>query len=205
MEEKCSTCGSKLITKETQKKPSQLKKPFYYTAYLYCPACKKLYHSEKFKVINKPQNLTPMNLYRYAHEYDVEIWTDGACIFNGQANARAAWAFVTHDTEMSGKVMGKQTNNVAEALAIYYALEWAALKGYKRIKLYSDSQISINNIKKSPSLVKQNTEIFIRIAQVISKFNLAVYFEKVVGHSGDINNERADALANRLASNREKI
>jgi ribonuclease HI len=121
-------------------------------------------------------------------------------IFNGQVNASAAWAFVTNDTEHSGKVEGKQTNNVAEALAIYHALVWAQSKGYKRIKIYSDSQISINNTYKNPVKIKQNAQIFYDIAELVKKFNLQVVFEKVVGHSGDINNERADALANRLAS-----
>lgn len=196
----CKACGAKLIKRETQKKPSQLKQPYYYSAYLYCPQCKKLYHSDKFKIVNDSPTPVTTKPDHADTDYDIQIWTDGACVFNGQINARAAWAFVTKDTQASGKVIGKQTNNVAEALAIYQALVWASEKGYKRIKIYSDSQISINNMRKHPSQIKQNAGIFIDIRDIIDSKNLTVNFEKVVGHSGDINNERADALANKAAS-----
>ncbi len=129
----------------------------------------------------------------------VEIWTDGACIHNGTPKARAAWAFVTKDYEKAGKVAGKQTNNIAEALAIYHALKWAASEGYQKIKLHTDSQISLFGLKKPPHLVKANREIFEKIAEVIAKHGLHVEYVKVLGHSGDPNNDRVDKLANDLA------
>jgi len=130
----------------------------------------------------------------------VEIWTDGACTNNGKPNARAAWAFVSGDTEMAGLVEGKQTNNTAEGLAIYHALSWAANRGYKKIKLHTDSQISLYGVSKHHSKVKVNREIFENIANVIDKNNLQVEYVKVLGHSGDPNNDRVDRLANELAS-----
>src|SRR5438552_4032909 len=100
--------------------------------------------------------------------FDIEIWTDGACVSNGRPNARAAWAFVSGKTEKAGLVMGaKQTNNVAEGLAIFYALEWAVQNNYKKIKVYTDSQITIYNLKKSAHLVKVNREIFQNIEDLI--------------------------------------
>ena len=135
--------------------------------------------------------------------FDVEIWTDGACVSNGKPNARAAWAFVSGKTEKSGLVEGtKQTNNVAEGLAVFYALEWAAGKNYKKIKIYTDSQITIYNVKKSAHLVKVNREIFQSIEDLIVQYGLQVSYEKVLGHSDDVNNSRADMLANGLAANR---
>lgn len=131
--------------------------------------------------------------------YDVEIWTDGACVNNGTPKARAAWAFVSGKTEKAGLVEGKQTNNVAEGLAIYHALAWAAEQGYKRVKLSTDSQISLFNLQKDPYKVKVNAEIFHNIAAVIKKHGLMVQYIKVLGHSGDINNDRVDKLANSLA------
>ena len=130
----------------------------------------------------------------------MEIWTDGACVYNGTPNAKAAWAFVSGETERAGRVEGKQTNNVAEGLAIYYALLWASEKGYKKILLHTDSQISLFNLRKPANKVKMNQEIFANIESVIKKSGLIVTYKKVLGHSGDPNNERADALANRLAS-----
>src|SRR5579862_5273384 len=92
----CRKCGKELIIKQTKRTAEQLKKPYYYTAYYYCPNCNKLYHDEKFKVINSQ---TPSLLFD-SHKtslsgYDVEIWTDGACVGNGTPLARAAWAFVS--------------------------------------------------------------------------------------------------------------
>ena len=194
----CKNCGGKLIEKKTKSTPLQLKKPFYYTAYYYCPNCHKLYHDEKFKVMNSS---IPSPLFETAKpsSLDISIWTDGACVNNGTPRARAAWAFVSGKTERAGLVDGKQTNNVAEALAIYHALVWAAEKNYRTIKLHTDSQISIHGVNKPARLVKVNREIFEDIERVIKGCHLTVEFVKVLGHSGDENNERVDKLANDLA------
>lgn len=200
-EEVCRTCGSKLIKRETQKKPSQLRKQYYYTAYYYCPKCRKIYLNDKFKVVNDIQDelLFPPEENAKDTNIDVEIWTDGACVFNGRHNARAAWGFVSGKTEKAGLVEGKQTNNVAEALAIYHAILWAVENKHRKIRIHSDSQITINNMKKPPGAIKQNREIFENIAGLIHDHSLKVRYEKVLGHSGDINNERADKLAADLA------
>ena len=47
-------------------------------------------------------------------------------------------------------------------------------------------------------MIKENREIFELIEDVISANSLTVDYEKVLGHSGDVNNERADKLANGL-------
>lgn len=205
----CKTCGRNLIKRETQKKPSQLKKAYYYTAYYFCPHCQKIYHDDEFKVTNigSPslfeKDSSALSQNDRESDYDVEIWTDGACVFNGQHNARAAWAFVSGKIEKSGLVPGlKQTNNVAEGLAILRALEWAVTNKHKRIKVYSDSQITINNMKKPAAQIKQNREIFQKIEELRNQNNLFVTFEKVLGHSGDVNNTRADKLANQLATSK---
>ncbi|MBI5123472.1 reverse transcriptase-like protein [Candidatus Roizmanbacteria bacterium] len=207
----CKNCGTKLIQKETKKTAEQLKKPYYYSAYYFCPSCKKLYHDEKFKVVNNQTSLPSSGFWTSQNDvilgsdsdsrisFDVEIWTDGACINNGTPRAKAAWGFVSGEIEQAGLVEGKQTNNVAEGLAIYHALAWAAEQGYKKIKLHTDSQISLFNLNKHHSLVKVNQEIFKNIAEVIDKNKLKISFIKVLGHSGDINNDRVDKLANDLA------
>lgn len=45
-------CGALLIEKPTKSKPSQLNKPYYFTAYLFCTACRKMYIDNRFRVIN---------------------------------------------------------------------------------------------------------------------------------------------------------
>lgn len=201
----CKNCGSKLIVKQTRRTPEQLKKSYHYSAYYFCPNCRKLYHDEKFKVINQQManSLLPMENdmpSAISHKpYDAHIWTDGACTKNGYVGAIAAWAFISEKTEKAGRVVGKQTNNTAEAYAIYHALLWAVEEKHKKIKIYSDSQITLNNLKKSPYMIKENREIFQLIEDVITANGLIVDYEKVLGHSGDPNNERADKLANTLA------
>lgn len=157
-----------------------------------------MYHHDKFKVVNDNFNLFTKNTLS-SKDVDIEIWTDGACRNNGRENARAAWAFVSGKHEETGLVSGKQTNNTAEASAIYHGLKWAAGKGAKSIRIYSDSQISLNNLQKELSQIKNNQEIFAAIFQLIKKYNLSVTYEKVLGHAGNLNNERADRLANSLA------
>ena len=225
----CKQCGRKLVVKATKKSAAQLKKAFYYSAYYYCNYCQKLYHDEKFKVVNgqeemfaEPENRphpdpllkgegTPLEARgtrgtrgtrdTRGTSDSVDIWTDGACTNNGYPNAKAAWAFVSGEKEQAGPVPGKQTNNRAEGLAIYYALKWAAEKGYKKIRLHTDSQISLFNLAKPAHRVVANREIFEAIEKVIDENDLVVTYVKVLGHSGDVNNDRADKLANRLASN----
>ena len=205
----CKNCGAQLVEKKTKRTAEQLKKSYYYTAYYYCNNCHKLYHDDKFKAVNsvtsplfeetnnKKVSTLPV---RHTTSVDVEIWTDGACVYNGTPRARAAWGFVSGETERAGRVEGKQTNNVAEGLAIYNALVWAAEQGHKKIRLHTDSQISLFNLQKTPDKVKQNAEIFYGIARVVAENKLQVEYVKVLGHSGDINNERADRMANSMAT-----
>jgi ribonuclease HI len=230
MEEKkyCKNCGTELIQRATKPKASQLTQPYYYTAYYSCPACGRLYHDEKFKVVNEPlfehAETQVKNVASHPHltsplkgeesflksqdtlgTFDtpdtLQIWTDGACVFNGQPNARAAWSFVSGETERAGLVPGvKQTNNVAEALAVYHALLWAVEQGAKEVTIYSDSHITLHNLKKDPLAIKNNQEIFQMIADVISANGLSVDYEKVPGHADNVNNNRADKLANGLAA-----
>lgn len=212
----CRTCGSKLVVRETQKKPSQLNKAYYYTAYYYCIGCRKIYHDDKFKVVNNNLFLSygphPDPLLRGEgavtdSSFDAQIWTDGACVHNGTARAKAAWAYVIRTSqskqviEDAGLITGvKQTNNVAEGTAILKAIEKAAEMNLKKIKLHTDSQISLHNLNKRSHMVKMNREIFEKIEDLIKKNSLYMRYEKVLGHSGDVNNERADTLANELAS-----
>lgn len=198
---RCKHCGGDLIVKQTKRTPEKLKKFYYYTAYYFCPNCSKLYHNDKFKVINENYDLFSGNTF-LGESVDIEIWTDGACIYNGRENARAAWAFVSGEYEKTGLVDGKQTNNRAEGQAILEALRWAVENGYHRIKIYTDSQISIYNLKKPVGKIKINIDIYEQIHNLIKKNNLIIVPEKVAGHSGIENNERVDKLANDLA---EKI
>jgi acyl dehydratase/ribonuclease HI len=49
--------------------------------------------------------------------------------------------------ESLGKYIGRHTNNVAEYYALIAALDYAAASGIKRLRVYSDSQLIVNQIK----------------------------------------------------------
>jgi len=49
--------------------------------------------------------------------------------------------------EALGKYIGRHTNNVAEYYALIAALDYAAAKGIKRLRVLSDSQLIVNQIK----------------------------------------------------------
>jgi len=48
--------------------------------------------------------------------------------------------------ESLGKYIGRQTNNVAEYYALIAALDYAAAKGIKRLRVLSDSQLIVNQM-----------------------------------------------------------
>jgi acyl dehydratase/ribonuclease HI len=49
--------------------------------------------------------------------------------------------------ESLGKYIGRTTNNVAEYYALIAALDYAAASGIRRLRVYSDSQLIVNQIK----------------------------------------------------------
>ena len=197
----CKNCDSELVIKQTKRTSEQLKKSFYYTAYYFCPQCRKLYHDDKFKVVNNDlfSKIQEPRTKNQEPIYDAHIWTDGACSGNGTDNARAAWAFVSGEVEQAERVIGKQTNNTAEALAVYHAILWAAEEKHKKVRIYTDSQITLHGLAKSSYKVKANREIFHLIEEVISANGLTVDYEKVPAHADNVGNNRADKLANTLA------
>lgn len=194
----CPHCQLPLVVKQTKSKPSQLTKSYYYSAYFSCTRCGRMYFDEKFKVTNTTTDLFSENV-QSVDPVDSEIWTDGACVFNGQEHAKAAWGFVSGSVEKAGTVDGKQTNNRAEAQAILEALQWAGKKGERRVRIFSDSLITIQNLKKPIEKILANKDIFEKIFEVIKKYSLEVQYEKVLGHSGIEENERVDKVANDFA------
>ncbi len=189
----CRYDKSLLIIKSTKKTSEQQKKQYFYTAYYFCPLCKRIYLDDRFRVDNATKK--SLTSSEGNGSFDVEIWTDGACSNNGTASAKASWAFVSGKYENAGLVEGKQTNNRGEAFAIYHALLWAKNKGYKKIKIHSDSQITLHGVAKTPDRVKENRDIFEKIYNIISSSKLEVVYIKVLGHSDNENNNRADQLA----------
>jgi ribonuclease HI len=77
----------------------------------------------------------------------LEIYTDGASRGNP---GEAAWAyvFVTEGTVIGqhAEFLGISTNNVAEYHAVIHALAEALRQGWRRVVLYSDSELIVRQI-----------------------------------------------------------
>ena len=145
----------------------------------------------------------------------MNVFTDGACINNGKPNAIAGIGVFIADNDprnVSRRVEGKQTNNIAELSAIlevFTILEEEIERG-DIINIYSDSKYSINSFTvwaikweqnnwtkkggiKNLDLIKRGYELF-------NKYNNVNIFH-IKAHTGlpdklSIGNENADRLAN---------
>jgi ribonuclease HI len=128
----------------------------------------------------------------------LRIHTDGAARGNP---GPAAFAYVieqegAEDIEEKG-VLGTKTNNVAEYIALVRALEHAARLGARRLEIFTDSDLMVNQMKglykvKNPGL-KQYWEQADRLFREFEKVNIQ--------HVPRGRNGRADRLCNEALDN----
>lgn len=139
----------------------------------------------------------------------VVVYTDGACENNGKTKARAGigvWFGDDHSLNISKPVQGRATNNTAEIQAACAALKLINELGHKKVKLYTDSEFTINCITKwmknwkrngwklsSGGMVK-NKEDLVILDNLCQKFE-HVDWKHCRGHAGVKGNEEADKLA----------
>ena len=148
---------------------------------------------------------------------DYSVYTDGACSNNGQKNALAGIGifFGTNDVRnVSKKICGKQTNNVAELTAIIetYNIIKKDIEMGKKIQIVSDSEYAIrccgvygekcykNNYKNKKGLDIPNKNL-VKRAYELYKNKLNVKFLYCKAHTNNIDkhsigNDGADKLAN---------
>ena len=146
----------------------------------------------------------------------LKVYTDGACSNNGKINAKAGFGvyFGKNDPRnVSKRVIGRQTNNVAELLAIIevFLILKNEIKLYENIIIYSDSKIAIGwctttgEKYEKQNWTKKKGEIpnvhLIKSAYELIKNNPNVSLKYIKAHTGFIDenslgNEEADKLAN---------
>ncbi|KAG5875048.1 hypothetical protein JTB14_026180 [Gonioctena quinquepunctata] len=139
----------------------------------------------------------------------VVVYTDGACENNGKANAKAGigvWFGDNHPLNISKPVEGKATNNTAEIQACIQALSLLKDQGITKVKIFTDSQFTIdcmtkwikrwrkNNWKTSSGGPVKNKEDLQKLDETIKSFSGVQWFH-VAGHNGIKGNEEADKLA----------
>jgi ribonuclease HI len=146
----------------------------------------------------------------------LKVYTDGACSNNGKVNAKAGLGvyFGENDSRnISKRVIGKQTNNVAELLAIIevFSILKDEIKLYEKIIIYSDSKIAIGWCTTTgekyakQSWTKKGGKIpnvdLIKIAYTLMLENSNVSLKHIKAHTGlvdeySLGNAGADKLAN---------
>ena len=135
----------------------------------------------------------------------IEIFTDGACSGNpGPGGWGALLRYGAVEKELSGGET-LTTNNRMEMMAAIAALE--ALKRPSKVKVHTDSQYLKNGItewlpnwkrrgwKTADKKPVKNADLWQRLDALRALHH--VEWRWVKGHSGDVGNERTDALANR--------
>ena len=144
---------------------------------------------------------------------DYYVYTDGACSNNGKDNALAGIGIffgINDNRNISKKIEGKQTNNIAELTAIietYYIIENDILNG-KKIAIVSDSEYAIKCVssygekcyKKCWNVDIPNKDL-VKIAYEMYKDKLNIQFIHIKAHTNNTDihsfgNDNADKLAN---------
>ena len=134
----------------------------------------------------------------------VEIYTDGACRGNP---GPGGWGVVLRYKEREKTLYGGEphtTNNRMELMAAIAGLE--ALKRPSRVSLTTDSQYVKRGItewladwkrrgwKTADRKPVKNVDLWQRLDGLVGKHQVSWHW--VRGHTGHVDNERADALAN---------
>jgi ribonuclease HI len=132
------------------------------------------------------------------------IYTDGSTYNNGRKNAKSGYGvFFGHMDipPISRPVppMEKQTNNVAELMAIYAALEQMKDKVEGKIRIYSDSNYSLDVIT-GKKQAHTNLELIARIKKLKSACRVPIDFSHIYAHTDkqdqhSLGNDIADYLA----------
>jgi ribonuclease HI len=133
----------------------------------------------------------------------VEIFTDGACSGNpGPGGWGAVLRYNAHEREIKG-FANPTTNNRMEMMAAIAALE--ALKRPSRVHLHTDSQYLRDGItrfihawktrgwKTADKKPVKNIDLWQRLDAAAKPHQVEWFWVK--GHSGHVENERADELA----------
>jgi len=145
-----------------------------------------------------------------ASELDVHIYTDGACSGNpGPGGWGSVLLYNGHRREMSGGERST-TNNRMELRAVIAAIE--ALKRPCRVTIHTDSvyvmkgitewlaQWKRRNWRTAGKQPVKNIELWQRLEEVLAPHR--VRWRWVKGHSGIVENERADELARKAIPRR---
>lgn len=102
----------------------------------------------------------------------MDIHIDGSSFGNpGDAGVGAVFSQGEHTVKNFSRYIGKQTNNVAEYMALIYALQEALVMKVKAVNLFSDSELLVRQVKREYK-VRNDTlrNLFDQVAGLIKGF-----------------------------------
>lgn len=139
--------------------------------------------------------------------WKINVYTDGSAYSNGQEGAKGGYGvffgckeYAQLSLRFSLPHTEKQTNNVAELMAIRDAIQVSSVISYiAEICIYSDSKYSIDVITKKKKS-HANKELVVQIQKLIKSCKLKVQLVHVPAHTGkndihSVGNSIADYLA----------
>jgi len=101
-----------------------------------------------------------------------------------------------------GRYIGRATNNVAEYQALIGCLEFVETLNVKRLTVYSDSQLLVNQINGSYRIKKSHLQkLHSRILQIIEKAELDVEIQHIYREK----NKDADRLARKAVQLKTEV
>ena len=132
--------------------------------------------------------------------YQVTIHTDGACSRNGAKNAIGGYGAIIVFGDKEKIIRGFEvgtTNNRMELTAVIKGV--LALKKPCQIQVVTDSQYVVTGCKSMKAWLQKkdfpNKDLWIQLIEAGNKGGHKIKVVKVQGHSGDVYNERCDAIA----------
>jgi len=174
---------------------------------------------DKFVINRNKQSSIQNDPIVSSQKKEISVYTDGACIDNGKPYARAGYGIWFGENDLrntSETYNGKQTNNIAELLAIIKALTIldTEIKNNEVIHIYSDSRYAIrccttygekcykknwinpnNKSKPIPNLeLVQTAYLYCRNHSNIRFHHVEAHTNRTDKHS--VGNDHADRLAN---------
>lgn len=132
--------------------------------------------------------------------FNVTIHTDGACSRNGAKDAVGGYGAIIvcgdHEKVVRGHAVGT-TNNRMELMAVIAGV--LALKKPCQIQVVTDSQYVVSGSKSMRAWLQKkdlpNKDLWLQLIEAGNKGGHKIKFVKVQGHSGEVYNERCDAIA----------
>lgn len=174
--------------------------------------------AECFRVLTDPTRISENPARRTAPRetrlrlQEETVYTDGACINNGKANARCGngiWFAPDHEKNRAFRVPGEaQSNQVGELTAIIIAIETVPLN--QALKIITDSKYAIEGLTNHLRFWEdqgwigvKNAPFFKKAAYLLKRRTARTSFKWIKGHTGDLGNEGSDRLAKEGAEKNE--